>query len=239
MAAVLVAGPGAALSHGTAAALWGMRGSGSGSIHVTTAKKWRSSNAIGRHRSLLLGDEVTLVDGIPVTTVPRTTFDMAAYSSIDQIEGMIRTAEYRRLYDTLSLVDLLERYPDRRGARRVKEALARIEVLPTGRTRSPLEERFLPFLRRHGLPRPRLNDWIVVGNKRFQVDCHWTGTGQIVELDGWQAHGTRTAYREDRARDRVLRVAGYEVTRVTWAQLDDEPDAIAADLRQLLHYKRM
>ena len=34
--------------------------------------------------------------------------------------------------------------------------------------------------------------------------------------------------------DRVLRVAGYEVTRITWAQLDDEPEAIAADLRRLL-----
>ncbi|HKT83681.1 MAG TPA: DUF559 domain-containing protein, partial [Solirubrobacterales bacterium] len=96
------------------------------------------------------------------------------------------------------------------------------------------EKRFLPFLRRHRLPRPRLNDWITVGEKRFQVDCHWVGTGQIVELDSWQAHGTRTAHRDDRARDRALRVAGYEVTRITWAQLDGEPEAIAADLRCLL-----
>ena len=78
----------------------------------------------------------------------------------------------------------------------------------------------------------------MVGERRFQVDCHWAGTGQIVELDSWQAHGTRAAHREDRARDRVLRVAGYEVTRITWAQLDDEPKAIAADLRRLLGVKR-
>ena len=37
-----------------------------------------------------------------------------------------------------------------------------------------------------------------------------------------------------RARDRALRVVGYSVTRLTWAQLDDEPAAIAADLRALL-----
>ena len=104
------------------------------------------------------------------------------------------------------------------------------------------EERFLPFLRRYGLPRPRLNDWIVVGEKRFQVDCHWAGTGQVVELDSWEAHGTRSAFREDRARDRILRAAGYDVTRISWAQLDDEPEAVAADLRKLLSivsYKRM
>jgi very-short-patch-repair endonuclease len=181
-------------------------------------------------------------EGIPVTIVPRTIFDLAARSSVDRVEGAIRQAEYRRHYDRLSLLDIIDRYPGRRGVRRVRAALARIETLPTGRTMSRLEERFLPFLRRHGLPRPRLNDWITVDEKRFQVDCHWSGTGQVVELDSWEAHGTRSAFREDRARDRILRTAGYEVTRISWAQLDDEPEAVASDLRKLLcapGYKRM
>ena len=173
-------------------------------------------------------------EGIPVTTVPRTIFDLAATSSIDRVESAIRQVEYLRLYDRLSLSIMVERYPGRRGVRRVRAALARVETLPAGRTRSRLEERFLPFLRRHGLPRPRLNDWIMVGEKRFQVDCHWSGTGQVVELDSWEAHGTRSAFREDRTRDRILRTAGYDVTRISWAQLDDEPEAIASDLRQLL-----
>jgi very-short-patch-repair endonuclease len=188
-------------------------------------------------------DERTVVDGIPVTSAPRTIFDLAAASTVDQVESAIRQVEYRRLYDRLSLVDLVERYPGRRGVRRVRVALARIETLPAGRTRSPLEERFLPFLRRHGLPQPRLNTWIAVGEKRFQVDCHWPGTGQVVELDSWEAHGTRSAFREDRARDRILGTVGYAVTRISWAQLDDEPEAVASDLRALLsasgQYKRM
>jgi very-short-patch-repair endonuclease len=183
------------------------------------------------------------VDSIPVTSALRTVFDLAATSTVDQVESAIRQVEYRRLYDRLSLVDLVERYPGRRGVRRVRVALARIETLPAGRARSPLEERFLPFLRRHGLPRPRLNAWIAVGQKRFQVDCHWPGMGQVVELDSWEAHGTRSAFRDDRARDRILRTAGYSVTRISWAQLDDEPEAVASDLRALLsgsvHYKRM
>ena len=56
----------------------------------------------------------------------------------------------------------------------------------------------------------------------------------MVELDGWAGHGTRSAFRDDRARDRRLRVAGYGVTRITWNQLDDEPEAVARDLRTLL-----
>ncbi|HET8814904.1 MAG TPA: hypothetical protein VFM51_08110 [Solirubrobacterales bacterium] len=51
---------------------------------------------------------------------------------------------------------------------------------------------------------------------------------------GWEGRRTRTAFREDRARDRILAVAGYSVTRLTWNQLDDEPEVIAADLRALL-----
>lgn len=239
MAAVLSSGKEAVLSHRSAAALWGIREFGAGAIHVTGPRKSTSSKLIRRHHVVLPEDEVTVHERIPVTTVPRTVLDLASTSTVDDVEVAIRQVEFLRLYDKLSLPHLLDRYPGRRGAARVRLALARIEALPNGRVRSPLEKKFLPFLRSHRLPRPRLNDWIVLGEKRFQVDCHWVGTGQIVELDSWQAHGTRTAHRNDRARDRALRVAGYQVTRITWSQLDDEPEAIAADLRQLLDYKRM
>ena len=150
------------------------------------------------------------------------------------VESLLREAEFREHRDRLSLRDLVERYPGRRGVRKVQVALERLEAEPPGRKRRGLEERFASFLRRHGLPLPRFNDWIILGAKRYQVDCHWPGTCEIVELDSWQAHGTRTGFREDRGRDRALRVAGYSVTRLTWAQLDDEPEAIAADLRQFL-----
>lgn len=240
LAAVLASGRGAVLSHLSAAALWGIRPSSRSQVDVTVSHRSRSSAAIRRHVAALPEDEMTVHGGIPVTTVPRTIFDLAAISSIDRVESAIRQAEYLQLHDRLSLLDMIERYRGRRGVRRLRESLSRTESLPSGRTRSPLEERFLPFLRRHGLPRPRLNDWIAVGAKRFQVDCRWPGTRQVVELDSWQAHGTRIAFREDRARDRALRAAGYDVTRISWAQLDDEPEAVAADLRKLLtDYKRM
>jgi very-short-patch-repair endonuclease len=238
MAAVLASGPEAVLSHWSAAALWMIRPNTRTRVDVTVPHATRSSKRIRRHVSQVPDDERTVEEGIPVTTVPRTIFDLAATESADVVESMLREMEFRRLWDRLSLWDLVERYPGRRGVRKVRAALERIKEEPSGHKRSPLEERFAPFLRHHRLPLPRFNDWITVGGRRFQVDCHWPGTGEIVELDGWAGHGTRSAFRDDRARDRILRVAGYSVTRLTWSQLGDEPEAIAADLRELLLYKR-
>ena len=169
-----------------------------------------------------------------MTTVPRTILDLASIASADVVENALREAEYLELWDRLSLPDVLARHPGRRGIRKVRAALARIEEEPSGRRRSPLEERFVPFLRRHRLPIPRLNAWLEAGGRRYQVDCLWPGTTEIVELDGWQGHGTKSAFRDDRARDRRLRVAGYSITHLTWSQLEDEPAAVAADLRNLL-----
>ncbi|HEX6666325.1 MAG TPA: DUF559 domain-containing protein [Solirubrobacterales bacterium] len=236
---MLFCGDDAALSHRSAAALWGIRSSAGTTIHVTSPVKGRSRELIERHYSRLPDDEMTVEDGIPVTTVPRTILDLAAGSSRRLaeralvVESMLRQAEYRELHDPLSLPALLARYPRRSGARAVRLALARRGETP-GRTRSPLEERFLVFLDRHRLPRPQLNAWIEVGGTSYEVDCLWSDRRQIVELDGWQAHGTRTAFRSDRTRDRRLVSSGYRVTRLTWSQLTDEPSAIARDLRQSL-----
>jgi very-short-patch-repair endonuclease len=234
MAAVLASGEGAVLSHHSAAMLWRLRSHSERRIEVTAPHKSTSSKQIRRHHSLLPPDEITVAERIPVTSAPRTILDLAATEPSDLIVSLLREMEHRQLWDRLSLSDLLERYPGKRGVRTVRAALKRLREEPPGRKRSRLEQRFAPFLRRHRLPLPRFNDWIVLGDKRFQVDCHWPSTGQIVELDGWDGHSTRTAFREDRARDRALRVAGYSVTRLTWNQLDDEPEAIASDLRSLL-----
>jgi len=189
MAAVLASGPDAVLSHRSAAAHWGIRPTSRTTIDVTVPHDTRSSKLICRHVSTLPSDEITVKEGIPVTAVPRTIFDLAATEPVDE-------------------------------------------------RKSRFEERFTPFLTRHALPRARYNQWILVGEKRFQVDCLWPDQRQIVELDGWEGHRTRTAFREDRARDRRLRVAGYGVTRLTWNQLDDEPETVASDLRVLLEIGR-
>jgi very-short-patch-repair endonuclease len=234
MAALLASDPDAVLSHWSAAALWMIRPNSRSIIDVTTPQKSRSWKGIRRHHSLLPADEATVEEGIPVTTVPRTILDLAATESTDVVENLLRESEYLRLSDRLSLPDLIERYPGKRGIRKVSIALDRLREEPEGRKRSRLEERFAPFLRLHHLSLPRFNDQIVLGADRYTVDCHWPEVRQIVELDGWQGHSTRTAFREDRARDRRLAAAGYSVTHITWNQLDDEPEAVASDLRSLL-----
>lgn len=221
MAAVLASGPEAVLSHHSAAMLWGLRGYSERRAEVTLSHKSTSSKRIRRHHSLLPSDERTVEEGIPVTSVPRTIFDLSATEPVDVVKNLLRESEFRHLSDRLSLWDLIERYPGKRGVRKVRTALEQLKEEPAGRKCSPLEERFAPFLQHHRLPLPRFNHRI-------------TGTNQIVELDGWDGHSTRTAFRDDRARDRALQAAGYSVTRITWNQLDDEAEAIAADLRALL-----
>lgn len=234
MAAVLASGPNSVLSHWSAAALWGIRPNARTRIDVTVPHRSRSWDLIRRHISEVPADERDVVAGIPVTSVPRTIFGLASKEPLDAVKSLIRESEFLELHDRLSLWDLIERYPGRRGIRTLRGALETVKDEPEGERKSPLEDRFAPFLRRHRLPLPLFNDWISVGGKRYQVDCHWPGTGEIVELDGWQGHKTRTAFREDRARDRRLRIAGYHVTRLTWNQLEDEPTAVASDLRVLL-----
>jgi len=238
MAAVLSSGPQAVLSHRAAAALWGLRGYSERRVEITTPHKSTSSRLVQRHHSPVRVDEIAIEDGIPVTSVPRTIFDLAAVEPTDVVQSLLREAEFKRLWDRLSLPDLVERYPGKRGVRVVRVALGRLESEPAGRKRRGLEERFAPVLRQYSLPLPRFNDWILLEGKRFQVDCHWLAARHIVELDGWEGHRTRSAFREDRGRDRRLQVAGYSVTRLTWSQLDDEPAEIAADLKTILEARR-
>ncbi len=234
MAAVLFCGPDAVLSHRSAAALWRIRDGGGSRIHVTSPSKSRSHGLIQRHFSVLPDDEMTEQEGIPVTSVPRTIFDLAADEPPQVVEGALRQSEYLRLHDRLSLPHLLERYPGRSGSRTIRDCLARRRET-SGRSRSWLEEVFLPFLDRHQLPRPQqLNAWIEVGGRRFEVDCFWPTLNAIVELDGFAAHGTRTAFRDDRYRDRKLQRAGYGFIRLASEQVEDEPLEVASDLRALL-----
>lgn len=234
MAAVLSCGPDAVLSHRSAAVLWRIRDDWGGAIEVTTRQKAHSRGPIRRHSSRLPADELTVEDGIPVTTVPRTVLDLAAVSPPEAVEAALRQAEYLRLSDPLSLPDLLARHPGRRGARAVRTALER-RGETAGRTRSRFEERFVAFLDRQDLPRPQFNAPLAAAGRDYVVDCLWPGARLIAELDGWEAHGIRSAFREDRARDRRLAVAGYRTTRITWDQLDDEAAVLAADLRDLLN----
>jgi very-short-patch-repair endonuclease len=95
------------------------------------------------------------------------------------------------------------------------------------RTRSPLEDRFLKLVAKHGIQEPETNVWI----EGYEIDFLWQKANLAVELDGLDAHATREAVRRDRKRDRVLWRKGIRTMRLTGDALD-QPDEVLADLAQ-------
>lgn len=234
LAAVLRVGDGAVLSHRSAAELWGvLRRADRGPIDVTAPRSARSSNGIRRHEAHLASNEMTVRRQIPVTTLSRTLFDIAAITSDEGLEAAIRQAEYLHRFRLESLEALLQRHPGRRGAANIKACLRRLARGPRGRTRNRFEVRFTALLTRTDLPMPTLNTVLDLDGFKIEADCLWRDQRLIVELDGGEAHRTRVAFESDRERDRRLQAAGWRVVRVTWRQLD-EPAGLIGDLRALL-----
>lgn len=136
----------------------------------------------------------------------------------------------RRLYDQLSIMDLLQRYPRRPGSVLLREVLG----AEAGATVNDFEDEFAALLERHRLPRPRFNADLFVGDRNFRPDCLWDEARLIVELDGREAHATEKAFEDDRERDRLLLLDGWRVMRVTWRQLHGQETALAGDVRMAL-----
>ena len=210
--AVLACGPGAVLSHRSAAARWDVASGGGGMVHVTVP----SANGRERHRGVRLhrcaglrAEEATVHHGLPITVIERTLLDIANLVTPRQLEKALESAEAQRLVDH----DVLSAYAfsGRRGARRLRMAMA----APPTVTRSVLEDRFLRLCERHGVPRPLVNHR--VGG--FEVDFLWPAERLIVETDGHRHHGTRAAFEEDRRRDAALTVMGFRVVRFTHRQV--------------------
>ena len=224
MAAVLACGRHSALSHRSAAANLGLRGRYDG-LEVTVPAD-RARPGITVYTSSLPEDEVRSVNGITTTCLPRTLLDLASVLPPYQLERAFSEAEMQRLTDPLSVPDLIARYPGRKGIGTLKTIL---DTDPHF-TRSDLEALFIDFVRAHGLPVPRTN-FSVLG---YECDFVWPEHALIVELDARTTHDTRTAFEQDRERDRALQVAGWRVVRITSRQLHRHGKAVAADLTSLL-----
>jgi predicted transcriptional regulator of viral defense system len=229
LAAVLAAGDEAVLSHRSAAELWGIRETSRRTIEVTAPRQRRLRPGLRIHRAKLPADEVTVEDGVPVTTPARTLLDLAALLDEHRLARAAERAEALRLTSPTSLKELTERYPRRPGTPNLKRLIEEQRIVPTT-TRSELERRFLTFLDANELPRPLVNE----REDAYTPDFRWPEHGLIVELDGFETHGTRAAFERDRARDRQLTAQGWRVVRITQRQLANEPDEIAAELRAIL-----
>jgi very-short-patch-repair endonuclease len=230
MAAVVAYGAEALLSHHSAAALWGLVRA-RGPIDVTAPlgrQGVRRRRGIRLHRCKLFDGDRTKRDGIPVTTVARTLFDLAETVDYRHFEQACEEADRLKLLRARDLERLCELGRGRRALRPVRRLLADLRAATT--TRSPLEERFQAFVREYRLPPPATNV-LVLGK---EVDALWPAARLIAELDSWEFHSHRAAFQRDRARDTRLLVAGYCTIRVTDERLDTESPELAGEIRHLL-----
>jgi hypothetical protein len=191
-----------------------------------------SRRGIVVHRARLRADEVRILDGIPVTSVPRTLVDLAAVLKPRRLERAWNEMEVRGLRDPLSVAAVLDRHPGKRGTAALRGLIA--SKRPADIARNDLEEGFVALVNRFGLPRPRMNAHIALRGRFYEVDCLWERQRVAVELDGGAVHATWASMEEDRERDRILIAEGFRTPRVTWRQVQDTPADVAADLARIL-----
>ena len=222
MAATLACGAGAALSHRAAAHLHGF-GPEIAVVDVIAPAHPRSRTGIRVRRAVLTGNEVTVVDGIPVTTPERTIRDLATVLPRKQLERAIEEAQIQRKLDHITLTDAVDKHRGHRGARALRAAASTSDPQLT---RSEAERKLSEVIRSAGLPRPQTNARI----GGYEVDAVWRRERLVVEVDGFAFHGSRYAFERDRRKDQRLTAEGWRVLRVTWRQLVDEREAVAARL---------
>lgn len=116
MAAVLACGSDGVLSHRSAAAAWGLRPAWRGDIDVTAPiQRGRGLRGIDHHRCRLGADDVTVRDGIPITTVARTLLDLAEVVDERALRRAIDEAIRHDRFDLRAIDATLDRAQGRRG----------------------------------------------------------------------------------------------------------------------------
>lgn len=231
MAAVLACGEHSVLSHDSAGALWSLRTpeSHEGGIEVSLQRGDRNPGpGVRVHRVAPLEvDEVTVLEGIPITTPARTLLDLAPRLGGRELERALARLERRSPGGRSEVEMLLARYPRRPGTRVLRSLTA--DGGPA-LTRSEAESRFLALVRKARLAGPEANARV----RGYEVDFFWRVARLVVEIDGFAFHGSSDAFERDRQRDALLVAAGFRVVRVTWRQLVREPEVVLARLAQAL-----
>ena len=218
MSAVLSAGPGAVLSHGSAAALWGFGVERNGRIEVSVPS-WagRRPGAIDVHRRpALRAEDATSYEGIPVTGVVRTMIDVASRMEPSALERAIGEADRLERIDPETLLAALGAYANQNGVGELRRVLGRRSFRLTD---SELERRFLRLVEVAGLPVPETG----VRVSGYKVDFYWPGLRLVVETDGLRYHRTPAQQARDHLRDQAHAVAGLASLRFTHAQVRYEP----------------
>jgi hypothetical protein len=225
MAAVLACGPGAMLSHGSAAALWRI-GSEWRETEVTvrTASPRRRRGLRVRRRPTLADRHVAEREGVPVTGLVQTLVDLAAVMKRPAVERAVNEADRLNLIDPPTLRRHLEVHRWEPGVRPLRAMLDRRTFRLT---RDELERRFMPLATQAGLPLPLTKHWV----NGYEVDFYWPDLAFVVETDGLRYHRTPAEQARDRERDQAHTAAGMTQLRFTHEQVYYEPEHVLLVLR--------
>jgi hypothetical protein len=214
LGAVLACGSGAALSHRSAADLWGLRPNAR-RLEVTVPEKRAGPPSVTVHRTRLLDPrDFTTEDGIRATTVARTLLDLSAVVGAPDLATAIDRAERLRIFDLKAVTGVLDRANGRRGAAALRRAIA---GWAPSQQKSKLELRFRELLRTApDIPSPLFNALVDGEQTTHEVDAFWPAQRLAVQLDGFEFHRTRRDRERDAASDADLELAGHGVMRLTW-----------------------
>jgi very-short-patch-repair endonuclease len=226
-AALLAAGPRAALSNRSAGAHWGMT-KAPGRPHVIAPRSADGIRGIVVHRPRALADDDVVEDqGLRVTSPSRVLLDLAGESSRRALERALDQAEIRRLH--LPIEPLIARCRRRRGAAKLRAVLEH-HVAGSTITESEAEEAFLAIVRRAGLPDP-IPQYRIDGRRR---DFAWPQHRVVVEIDSRAYHDTTRGFEQDRVRGNEVALAGWIELRFTGRAVLRRGREVERDLIQAL-----
>ena len=212
-----------AVSHRSAAALWGLPGFKRGPIELSTGKWKKPLPPVVVHRvGLKINGDTTTVGPIRVTNAGRTLVDVAGDVTPDILEAAIENAIRRRLTSWGHLRWLCKNRQTRnaKGLPTLRKLLAdsgpRI-------TESEFEVRLLQALRRAGLPAPEKQYQVRDADKAVaRVDFAYPGVKIAIEADSYTFHSGRDAWESDLIRRNRLSALGWQVMHVTHRQLEQD-----------------
>ncbi len=223
LAAVLAAGEGALLSHGTAAWRWRIIAAPPSVIELAVPRTRTAPAGVSffESRNLRPGD-ITHNGRFPTTSVARTLLDLATRYERRALLRALAEAEFHHDLRPADVERTLRRgHP---GSANLRAALAQ-HAPGHGEMKSRLERRFRRLLIRHGIELPARN--VELGP--WTVDCLWAQRRVVVELDGRQHERPHQADADD-DRDLWLRRHRYVARRYGKRQIEQRPDDAIADL---------
>jgi hypothetical protein len=221
LAAVFAAGDGSALDHRVAADFWRIRRGRPAPITVVAPRQVRIEGVRVHRCNNLDPRDVTIRNGIPVTTVARTIVDLAEVQTVEQLTNVVHEAAFWELLDLDEVRAVAARLNGRHNLAVLEEAIA-AHLAGSAGSKSEKEDAF-HALARGRVPKPIANVKVL----GHEVDAFWPEFKLIAEVDGPHHERPRTR-RRDRRRDRELKAAGYTVLRFTDVEIEQRPEDVVA-----------